>query len=99
MRTDEEWENEHIDTPPPENPRHHCLCELENETELQEFMLLYSGKEIILYCRSGVRSNRASIVLMENGFRSVYNMVGGIIAWEGAGYPIATTNLLPTSSG
>lgn len=42
-------------------------------------------KPILVYCRSGGRSVVASKILIESGF-SVYNMEGGIIAWEKAGY-------------
>jgi len=43
---------------------------------------------ILVYCRSGFRSEQACEMLIEGGFRKVYNMEGGIIAWMGAGYPI-----------
>jgi len=43
---------------------------------------------ILVYCRSGVRSERACEMLIEGGFRKVYNMEGGISAWMSAGYPI-----------
>jgi phage shock protein E len=44
-------------------------------------------KEIIVYCRSGNRSATASNILLENGFSAIYDM-GGIIAWQQAGFPI-----------
>lgn len=95
VRTDPEWAMEHIDTPAPENPRHHCVCEWDNETILQEFMALYAGKEIILYCKSGTRSVNAANILVDNGFTgTIYNMLGGINAWKEAGYP-TIANLPP----
>jgi phage shock protein E len=39
------------------------------------------SKEIVAYCRSGVRSARASKFLGEKGFK-VLNMLGGIKAWN-----------------
>ena len=88
VRTDSEWANEHINTPAPEKPRHHCVCEWDNETILQEFMSFYEGKEIIIYCRSGSRSVTASNMLVDNGFvGTIYNMLGGINAWKAAGFP------------
>jgi phage shock protein E len=39
------------------------------------------SKEIVAYCRSGVRSARASKFLGEKGFK-VLNMLGGIKAWD-----------------
>jgi len=44
--------------------------------------------EILVYCRSGVRSSTASQILEDNGFQYVYNMLGGIIAWIDAGYSV-----------
>ena len=38
-------------------------------------------KEVILYCRSGVRSIRALEILLNAGFSKVKNLVGGINAW------------------
>ena len=88
VRTDGEWKNEHIDTPPPENPRHYYLEDLKNENKLQDFILLYSDKEIILYCASGGRSATAANILADNEFTgTIYNMLGGITAWKAAGYP------------
>jgi adenylyltransferase/sulfurtransferase len=37
--------------------------------------------EVILQCRSGVRSGKAAAFLRERGFRSVHNLTGGILAW------------------
>jgi rhodanese-related sulfurtransferase len=102
VRTDYEWANEHINTPSPENSKHHCLCELEDETILQEFLSLYEGEVIIVYCLSGGRSATASSMFVDNGFIGIiYNMVGGINAWKDAGFP-TIPNLppeIPTISG
>lgn len=38
-------------------------------------------KEILIHCRSGMRSADAAQVLCENGFSKVYNMEGGINQW------------------
>ncbi len=40
-------------------------------------------KPAILYCRSGVRSANGAGVLLNAGFEEVWNMGGGIMAWEG----------------
>jgi len=39
------------------------------------------ARELVVYCRSGVRSARAVVFLRENGFRKVRNLAGGILAW------------------
>jgi adenylyltransferase/sulfurtransferase len=37
--------------------------------------------EIVVHCRSGVRSARAVEWLMKAGFRRVRNLKGGVLAW------------------
>jgi len=46
---------------------------------------VYKGKPIIMQCRSGVRSAKASSIMVDAGFEQVYNLTGGIIAWSNAG--------------
>jgi rhodanese-related sulfurtransferase/rubrerythrin len=41
------------------------------------------GKPTIVYCRTGARSRTAAQFLVHQGFRQVYNLTGGIQAWEG----------------
>lgn len=36
---------------------------------------------LVFVCRSGQRSARAAAYALENGFRSVFNMKGGMIEW------------------
>ena len=42
---------------------------------------LDTSLEIVVYCRSGVRSGRAVDLLKSAGFRKLKNMVGGILRW------------------
>jgi sulfur-carrier protein adenylyltransferase/sulfurtransferase len=37
--------------------------------------------EVVMHCRSGVRSGKAAAFLREQGFKSVHNLTGGILAW------------------
>ncbi|NLG98009.1 MAG: molybdopterin-synthase adenylyltransferase MoeB [Chloroflexi bacterium] len=39
------------------------------------------GTEIVVYCRTGVRSARAADLLLKEGFKNVKNLRGGINAW------------------
>jgi len=48
----------------------------------------YKDKDIIVYCRSGHRSASACRTLTNNGFESVYNLKGGIMAWQDAQLPV-----------
>jgi adenylyltransferase/sulfurtransferase len=43
---------------------------------------LDSAVEMVVYCRSGVRSGRAVDLLRQAGFRKVQNMAGGILRWS-----------------
>ncbi len=42
----------------------------------------YRDKKVIVYCRSGNRSGKATKILKENGFDAI-NLIGGIKSWEG----------------
>ncbi len=42
---------------------------------------LDTAREMVVYCRSGVRSGRAVDMLRGAGFRKVKNMTGGILRW------------------
>lgn len=43
---------------------------------------------VLLICRSGGRSAGASRILRELGFETVYNMTGGMLAWNELGLPV-----------
>jgi rhodanese-related sulfurtransferase len=46
-----------------------------------------SGKEFILYCRSGWRSALTTAALVDMGFGPVAHVEGGYTAWKNAGCP------------
>jgi len=50
---------------------------------------LDKSKDIIVYCFTGVASEVACQILVNAGFKDVYNMTGGIKAWD---YPIETSD-------
>jgi parallel beta-helix repeat protein len=70
----------------------------ELETRISE-LSGHENDEIIVYCGSGVRSVLASEILDAQNFTKVYNMLGGITAWQFSGYPvwIATVHNLNTA--
>ncbi len=47
------------------------------------------AKNVIVMCQSGARSPKAASVLNKAGFTSVFNLNGGLAAWQAQGMPIA----------
>ena len=45
-----------------------------------------SGLKIVLFCLTGRRSLAIAEQLLRAGFAEVYSLVGGIMAWKGAGF-------------
>jgi molybdopterin/thiamine biosynthesis adenylyltransferase/rhodanese-related sulfurtransferase len=43
---------------------------------------LSSADDIVVHCRSGMRSAQAVEFLMKSGFRKIHNLKGGILAWS-----------------
>ena len=58
-----------------------------SETFRDELNNLDKNKTYLVYCRSGNRSGNALNIMAELNFREVYNMSGGIIAWNAEGLP------------
>ncbi len=45
-------------------------------------------ERVVVVCRSGNRSSRAQRILAEEGFDYAHNMLGGMNAWQQAGYDV-----------
>jgi rhodanese-related sulfurtransferase len=56
----------------------HLIPIKELPNRLQE---LDKNKQIIVHCQMGGRSSRATAYLLEQGFKNVFNLRGGIQAW------------------
>lgn len=54
----------------------------------QHLDLLPKDETIVLYCRSGNRSATAADILTDEGYSSVYDIDGGVIAWGEANLPL-----------
>lgn len=48
----------------------------------------YRDRPIIVGCRSGSRSGSAAAALVKAGFPEVYNLRGGVLAWQKANLPL-----------
>jgi rhodanese-related sulfurtransferase len=77
VREDDEWNEHHI------HGAIHIPLALLNErlSELEA----YKNSPVITQCQSGKRSAKAQLALKSAGFSKVYNMDGGINAWNEQG--------------
>ena len=48
----------------------------------------YHDQPIVVVCRTEQRSNAACVLLGKQGFRQVYNLKGGVLAWQKASLPL-----------
>lgn len=48
----------------------------------------HSSQPLLLICRSGNRSAKISAVLQQAGYTHLYNVAGGILAWQSEGLPV-----------
>ena len=75
VRTAEEYANGHIGDAV-------NMDVLQAEKFPQEIQSLDKTKPVYVYCKSGVRSNKAANILREAGFAEVKDLDGGYTAWE-----------------
>jgi len=47
-------------------------------------------KHYLVYCQGGIRSSQALEIMRSLNFQEVYNMLGGLQAWQEQGYPVHT---------
>src|SRR6266851_38728 len=69
------------------NPEEFQICRIPGSTLLplpelpQRFRELNPEQEMVIHCKSGMRSLKAMNFLRQQGFRKVKNLKGGILAW------------------
>jgi adenylyltransferase/sulfurtransferase len=69
------------------NPEEFQICRIPGSVLLplpelpQRFRELDSNHEIIVHCKSGMRSQKALLFLRDRGFKNIKNLKGGILAW------------------
>ena len=78
VRDDMEWEEKHIP-----GAQHTFVGHLEDNLPA-----IPKDRRIVAHCSVGHRSGLAVSILRRNGFTNVYNMLGGITAWEKLGLPL-----------
>ena len=55
----------------------------EGQAFIEKLEALDKSKNYYVYCRSGARSAKACEVMNELGFDNTYNLMGGIMQWNG----------------
>jgi adenylyltransferase/sulfurtransferase len=69
------------------NPEEYQICRIEGSTLLplpalpQRFGELDCNRDMVVHCKSGVRSAKAIAFLRQQGFTKLKNLKGGILAW------------------
>ena len=69
------------------SPEEHAICTIENSISipLQELTSrigeMDKQRDIVIYCKSGIRGAKAVEFLNAEGFARVRNLDGGIMAW------------------
>lgn len=81
VREADEWAAGHIS-----ESVHHPLGDLDERR-------MPTQGPLVLVCRSGNRSERATRLLLKAGRKDVYNMDGGVTAWREAGFPLTDPDL------
>jgi rhodanese-related sulfurtransferase len=76
VRTDAEFNEGHI-------PDALHIDILKGQGFINELENLDTTKKYYVYCKSGGRSERACAVMNQMGFDHAYNLVGGIMEWDG----------------
>ncbi len=80
-------------------PKEFALGQIENASSLNfydtdfesKLKLIQKSETLYVYCRSGGRSAKAAEILINLGQFEVYNLVGGMGAWQRANYPVIVT--------
>ncbi|MEO7558792.1 MAG: rhodanese-like domain-containing protein, partial [Nitrosospira sp.] len=81
VRDDNEWTKKHIP-----GALHTFVGYLEDS-----ILQLPKDSELVVHCSVGHRAGLAASILERNGFSKVYNMLGGLCAWEALDLPLEKT--------
>lgn len=81
VRTKEEWDEGHL-----KGAKLLTLCDEGFADKAKA--VLDSKKPLVIYCHSAKRSATAAKLLRDAGFTAVYDMAGGIVAWQRSGKPV-----------
>jgi rhodanese-related sulfurtransferase len=74
VRTPKEFEEGHIENA--------TLIDYFSSNFKETLLTLNKEKPLYLYCKSGGRSGKASKILAKLGFKEIYDLNGGYMAWK-----------------
>jgi rhodanese-related sulfurtransferase len=82
-------------------PQEYETCHLKGSINLDfrsssfkdQIAILDRDNAYLLYCRTGVRSGRALMLMMSLGFKELYNLTKGIEQWQREGYEVVIENV------
>lgn len=80
VRTPEEYKQSHLAGA--------VLVNFYDKDFKQQVAKLDKTKPVFVYCAGGVRSGKATAQMADLGFTSLYNLDGGLKAWNAAGKPV-----------
>lgn len=80
VRTPEEYKEKHL-----KNAVNMNINDAAFESQIEK---LDKSKPVFVYCLSGGRSTKAANLLAQKGFKDVFNMQGGIMAWSNEKLPL-----------
>nr|XP_043633988.1 thiosulfate sulfurtransferase 18-like isoform X2 [Erigeron canadensis] len=109
VRTEEEFNKGHVDYNDVLNIAYMFNTpegRVKNPKFMEQVLPECTKDEHLIGCQSGVRSVYATIDLLDAGFKYVYNMGGGYLAWVQNGLPVivetpnnVTPNVIPNNVG
>ena len=83
IRTSEETANGHL--------KDATLIDYYGDDFMDKIAMVRRDVPVFIYCRSGGRSSAAAKKMKKIGFTKIYNMLGGVEAWNNANFPVVKT--------
>lgn len=89
VRTPGEFEKGHI--------KNAVNIDINNSAFETEIGKLDKSKPVFVYCLSGARSGNATRIMKNMGFKTIYDLEGGMMQWRNAGFQETTGNTVSSS--
>ncbi|MFT5193325.1 MAG: hydroxyacylglutathione hydrolase, partial [Candidatus Promineifilaceae bacterium] len=86
VRSADEWDDGHIEV------AHHMtftsmVPQVTAPAQIDDLKITHD-QSIGVVCATGQRSSTAISLLLRHGYKHLYNVTGGMAAWEDAGFPM-----------